>query len=346
MALALGVERLVAEQIGIAGVLHAATETLLIVVFWVGVAWLVLALGDLLARAIIASPRIKPRSVDAHLIRVATRTTSLVLLFIVILQAAAELGIPLSATLTGVGVGGIAVALAARPSVENFIGSLTLYADRPVRVGDLCRFGERFGHVEDIGLRSTRIRTLERTVATIPNAVFASQEIVNYTRRDRFLLWTTLGLRYETTGDQLRVVLTRLRELLASHPRALDEHNARVRFKGFGAYSLDVEVFVYVNAGGWLEFLAIREDVLLHVMRIIEEAGTQIAFPSQTTYLGRDVSADPAAREVAAQEVRRWEEEGCFPFPDPPEAEQDRLRGTLEYPPRSAVPRPGTPQKD
>jgi len=100
------------------------------------------------------------------------------------------------------------------------------------------------------------------------------------------------------------------------------------------------------NASGWLEFLAIREDILLHVMRIIEEAGIQIAFPSLTTYLGRDALVDPATKEVAAQEVRRWEEEGRFPFPDPPEAEQDRLRGTLEYPPKSAAPRPGRPKED
>ncbi len=160
-----------------------------------------------MARAIIASPRIQARSVDAHLIRVATRALSLALLFVVALQAAGELGLPLSATLTGFGVGVIAIALAARPTLENFIGSLTLYADRPVRVGDLCRFGERFGWVQDIGLRSTRIRTLERSVATIPNSVFASQEILNFTRRDRFLLWTTFGVRYETTEDQLRLVL-------------------------------------------------------------------------------------------------------------------------------------------
>ena len=200
-----------------------------------------------------------------------------------------------------------------------------------MRVGDLCRFGERFGYVQDIGLRSTRIRTLERTVATIPNAVFASQEIVNYTRRDRFLLWTTFGVRYESTEDQLRVVLTRLRELVVSHQRVL-ETDSRVRFSHFGAYSLDVEFFAYTNAGGWLEYLAIREDVLLRVMKILEDAGVSIAFPAQTTYLGRDTTPDPAAREAATAEVQRWLEAGRLPFPDLVEEEVERLRGRVEHP--------------
>lgn len=332
MVLAEAVDHLIGQQIGITGDAYTVIETLTIVVFWVGAGWLAVALGNILARAIIASPRIQPRSVDAHLIRVATRILGLALLFVVVLQAAAELGIPLSATLTGVGVGGIAIALAARPSLENFIGSLTPYADRPVTVGDLCRFGERFGYVQEIGLRSTRIRTLERTVATIPNAVFASQEIVNYTRRDQFLLWTTFGVRYETTEDQLRLVLTRLRELVARHQRIL-EQDSRVRLRSFGAYSLDIEFYAYTNAAGWLEYLAIREDMLLHVMQILEDARVSIAFPSQTTYLGRDHPPDPAAGEAATAEVQRWLEAGRFPFPDLAQEEMERLHGTLEYPP-------------
>jgi MscS family membrane protein len=337
--LAPALDYIIDDQIGVEGEAYAAIETVLLTIFWIGLAWLVLAVGDSVAHAIIASPRIKPRSVDAHLVRVATRTTSLIVLFVVVLRAAAELGIPLSATLTGLGIGGVAIALAARPTIENFIGGLTLYADRPVRIGELCRLGDRLGWVQDIGLRSTSIRTLDRTVLTIPNGVLASREIVNYSRRDRFLIWTTLSLRYETTGDQLRVVLTRLRELLASHPRALDELDSRVRFQGFGEYSLDIEVFVYVNAPGWLEFTAIREDLLFHMMRIIEDSGTRIAFPSQTTYLGRDHSPNPGASDLAAREVRRWEDEGRFPFPGPSEEELDRRRGTLEYPPTRATPR-------
>jgi MscS family membrane protein len=268
---------------------------------------------------------------------------SLALVLVITLQATEELGIPLTATLTGVGVGGIAVALAARPTLETFIGSLTLFADQPVRPGDFCRFGDDLGVVEEIGLRSTRVRTLERTVATIPNAVFASQEILNYSRRDRFLISATFGVRYETTENQLRLVLSRLRELVARHQRLLEE-KSRVRFVRFGEFSLDIELFVHCNAGGWREFQAIREDVLLNLMRILEEAGVSIAFPSQTTYLGRDTPPDPAAREAATAEIRRRIDEGRWPFPDLDPGEADRLHGTLEYPPRPAAPDEDDPE--
>jgi MscS family membrane protein len=334
MALAEGLDHLIGTQIALRSKGYAVIDTLGIVVYWLGAGWLVLAVGDVVARAIISSPRIQPRSVDAHLIRVVTHVLSLAMVFFIALQATEELGIPLSATLTGVGVGGIAVALAARPTLENFIGSLTLFADQPVRPGDFCRFGDDLGVVEEIGLRSTRLRTRDRTVATIPNAVFASQEILNYSRRDRFVVSATLGVRYETTEDQLRVVLSRLRELVARHQRLLEE-KSRVRFVRFGASSLDIELFAHCNAGSWSEFQAIREDVLLNVMRILEETGVSIAFPSQTTYLGRDTPPDPAAREAATAEMRQRISEGRWPFPDLDPGESDRLHGTLEYPPRA-----------
>jgi MscS family membrane protein len=189
--------------------------------------------------------------------------------------------------LAGLGVGGLAVALAAQKTIENLFGGVSLVADRPIQVGEICRFGDRVGTIEAIGLRSTRIRTLDRTVVTIPNAEFSALQLENYSARDRIWLKLTLGLRYETSPAQLRQVLDALRKLLRDHPR-VDPDPARVRFIDFGAYSLDLELFAYVQTSDFNEYLAIREEILLSIMDAVEACGTGFAFPSQTIYGARD----------------------------------------------------------
>lgn len=154
------------------------------------------------------------------------------------------------AAVAGLGVGGLAIALAVRPTLENIIGGLTLFADQPVRVGDFCAYGDKIGTVEEIGLRSTRIRSLERTIVTIPNAEFSRMQLINYTRRDMMLYKFILDLRYETTPDQLRYVLAKIREMLLGHPKVTPDP-ARIRFLEFGAYSLNLEVFAYVDSQDW-----------------------------------------------------------------------------------------------
>ncbi len=178
-------------------------------------------------------------------------------------------------------MGGLAIALAAKSTLEDFLGALKLYADRPVRVGDLCRFDEEsnpqwrpVGRVESIGLRSTKVRRFDRGLITIPNAEFAQRSIVNLSACDRFLMTTTLGLRYETTRDQLRFVLAELRALLHAHPKTLHtaDDPVRVRFVGNGDYSLNIAARVYIGTIDYSEFLAIQEDILLRVAEIVEQA--------------------------------------------------------------------------
>jgi small-conductance mechanosensitive channel len=200
----------------------------------------------------------------------------------------------------GLGIGGLAVALAAQKTVENLFGGLTLITDQPVRAGDFCRVGGWIGTVEDVGLRSTRIRTLDRTVVTIPNAAFAAMELENFARRDRIFFHPILNLRYETTPDQLRWLLVALKRLLVSHPMVSPEP-ARVRFVALGAHSLDLELFAYVRTTDFDEFLAVQEDLLLRIMDLVEESGTGFAFPSQTLYAAPDPGVD-AERRVRAVE--------------------------------------------
>jgi MscS family membrane protein len=203
-------------------------------------------------------------------------------------------------------------------------------------VGQFCRFGDKIGTVEEIGLRSTRVRTLDRTVVTVPNADFSSTQIENFAVRDRMRLFTMIGVRYETTPEQLRYLLAELRSMLLAHPK-VSADPARVRFGGFGAYSLDLEVFAYVMTSDWSEFLHIREDIYLRMMDIVERSGTGFAFPSQTTYLGKDDGL-PAekVREVEAL-VEGWRREKRLPFPDFDPDEKVRMKDTLPYPPEGSA---------
>jgi MscS family membrane protein len=205
--------------------------------------------------------------------------------------------------IAGFGVGGLAVALATQPTIENLIAGISLVADKAVRHGEYCKYGDAQGTIERVGIRSTQIRGDDRTLTNIPNAALAKLPIVSLTRRDRMLIQTVIGLPYETTPEQLRGVLAILRQLLKGNPR-VDPDSARARLVKFGDSSLDIEVFAYVRTVVWTEFLGIREELLLRMMDIIEQAGTEIAFPSQTLYLGRDRGIDSIEEKAVEASVQ------------------------------------------
>jgi MscS family membrane protein len=246
-------------------------------------------------------------------------------------------GINLPAVLAGLGIGGIAVAFAAQKTLENLFGGVMIISDQPIHVGDFCRVGEYLGHVESIGLRSTRIRTLERTVVSVPNGQLALMSLENYRMRDKIWFHHILRLRYETTAEQLRYVLAEIRRMLYQHPK-IETSSARIRLVGLGSSSLDVDVFAYVLETSYTTFLEIQEDLLLRIMEIVEASGSGLALPSQTTYIAGDSGLNAAKSENAIATVRQWRDQGQLPFPDfSPEAIEE-IDDVLEYPaPDSAL---------
>jgi MscS family membrane protein len=264
------------------------------------------------------------------------RMTKAVLIILASIALLQNLGVNVSGLVAGLGIGGLAFALAAQKTIENLFGGATIIADQPVRVGDFCRFGDKIGTVEDIGLRSTRIRTLDRTVVTVPNAEFSSLQLENFAKRDRIRLHFTIGVRYETSADQLRHLLVEVKRLLVAHPKILPDP-ARVRFVNFGAHSLDLEIFCYIGTADWNEFLAIREDIYLRIMDAVENSGTEFAFPSQTLYLGRDGGLDREAVARAEKSVQDWRASHKLPLPDPTETMLTELDDSLDYPPEGSV---------
>lgn len=250
------------------------------------------------------------------------------------------IGINLTPVLAGLGVGGIAVALASQKTLENLFGGMMVIGDSPIRIGHFCRVGTMAGTVEDIGLRSTRIRTPARTVISIPNADLASQSIENLAARDKMLFNHTITLRYETTADQLRFVLAGVRTLLYQHEK-VESPSVRVRLLRFAPSGLDIELFAYVEAIDLEPFLAIQEDLLLRLLDIIESGGTALAFPSQTMYFTRDAGVDRDKSGEAVDAVRAWREQGEVPFPDFSPERKASMRGAIEYPPRDSALRNG-----
>jgi MscS family membrane protein len=247
------------------------------------------------------------------------------------------LGFNLTTALAGLGIGGLALGFGAQKTIENLFGGASVLADEVIRVGDSCNFNGRVGTVEDISFRSTRIRTTERTELSIPNGTLSTINIENLTRRDKILFNPTIGLRYETSADQLRYVLAECRKLLYEHPK-VETASARIRFAGFLESSLSLEVFSYVLTKDFAEFTAIREDLLLRMMDIVKEAGTDFAFPSRIVYLGKDSGVNTERATEAAKQVERWREEKQLPFPDYAQTEISQFRDTIPYPdPASAI---------
>jgi MscS family membrane protein len=265
------------------------------------------------------------------------RMLKVAIVVLAIFTVMGTLGFNLSAPLAGLGIGGIAIALAAQKTLENLFGGVSILGDEVIRIGDTCRFGDRVGTVADISLRSTRIRTPERTELSIPNGSLATMNVENLSRRDKILFNTKLGLRYETSPDQMRYVLVQVRRLLYEHPK-IETEGARSRFISFDESALTMEIFCYVLTRDDKEFLAIREDILLRIMDIVDAAGSGFAFPSQTVYLGRDSGIDKQKAEKAAQEVQKWRDEHQLPFPDFTPADISEISNSLPYPqPGSAV---------
>ena len=188
-----------------------------------------------------------------------------------------------TAILAGVGVGGIAIALAAQKTIEDLFGGISVISDRPVLVGDVCRFGDRTGTVMHIGLRSTRIRTPDRTLISVPNGQFATMTLENISGRDKIWFHPILNLRRDTTSDQLLQVLASFREILTGHPQ-VETGKVPVRFIGVGAYSLDVEVVAYVKTADHDEFLDLQQALLLKLLQAVEQAGTGLAVPLQESF--------------------------------------------------------------
>ena len=252
----------------------------------VGIAWAGAGVVDLVVERWRSRLDPRVRALSYSVLPLGKQALKLALFLIAILGVLSAWGYNTSTILAGLGVGGLAIALAAQKTIENLFGGVSVISDRPVLVGDVCRFGDRTGTIMHIGLRSTRIRTPERTIISVPNAQFSSMELENISGRDKIWFHPTLNLRRDTTSEQLLQVLSSLREVLTRHPK-VEPGKMPVRFIGVGAYSLDVEVAVYVTTSDNDEFLELQQQLLLKMLQAVEQAGTALAVPLQERFESR-----------------------------------------------------------
>lgn len=264
------------------------TKTVLIL----SILWVILGVIDFVIYRL--ADRMKRNGQDdaVVLLKPAATTIKLLAIILAIISWMNNLGYEVTTLLAGLGVGGIAVALAAQKSLENLIGSIIIYTSQPVHVGDFCKVGTTLGTVEEIGLHATQLRTLTRTVVHIPNALFAAGMIENLTQRDKILYRTRLRLSYKDTPEQVKQVLTKIRELIDQH-EAIYEENSRVRFLEFGEYAQELEFYAYIKTQDFAEYLEHREDINLKINDIVASVGVKLVVPAKTIDLHQSTDTLP-----------------------------------------------------
>lgn len=250
----------------------------------VTVFWALWRSVDIAGGALAESPWGRESASARSVLSIGVRVGRVGVLGMGVIAALSQLGYPVASLLAGLGLGGLALALAAQKTVEHLFGSISLAVDQPFRVGDFVKIEDFVGTVEAIGLRSTRFRTLDRTLISIPNGRLADMRLESFTARDRMRLACTIGVVYGTSAAQMREVLGGLERALRAHPRIWPDAVV-VRFKEFAASTLDIEVMAWFQTPDWSEFQLIRQEVLLQFMEVIERAGTSFAFPTRTVHV-------------------------------------------------------------
>ena len=261
---------------------------------------------------------------ERSLLSLTRRVLDVAIFFLIALLVFRDvLGWNLTAALAGLGIGGLAIGLGAQKTFENMMGGISILTDRAVLVGDACRIGDQRGIVEDIGLRSTKLRTEERTLVSIPNGTVATATLENFRLRDKILFRQVVRLRYDLAPDHVRYVLEQLRDVLVRHPK-VDQAGARVRVLKLGENAIEVEIYAYILTREYREFLAVQEELILQAMDVLESTGAAVALPTQTTMVTREAWIDPQ-KAAAAQKAMEKSRDPGVPGMQRPELASDAI---------------------
>ena len=251
------------------------------------IAWFLFNLVDMVDHYLSRWAERTESTLDDHLAPLLRKSLRIFIIIMAALMAIQTFGYPVTGVLASLGIGGLAFALAAKDTVSNIFGSLMIIFDRPFHVGDWIKAGDLEGTVEEVGFRSTKIRTFAKTLISVPNNIIANMALDNYSRMPKRRIRLTVGVTYDTTPVLMREAVSRIRELLRTHP-AIDQEFFLVNFTDFGASSLDIMVYCFTTTTVWDQYLEAREDVCLKIMETLEDLGLEIAFPSTTVYLHKE----------------------------------------------------------
>lgn len=248
------------------------------------IAWMLIRFVDILMIYMKKHASNTESKLDDQLVPLISKSLKIFIFLIAFALIVQNLGYSISGLLAGLGIGGLALAMAAKDTLSNLFGSVTIFSDQPFQVGDWIKVNDHEGVVEAVGFRSTRIRTFYKTEISIPNSVVANATIDNFSRMQRRRVSTTLGFTYETTPDQMEKVLAGIRNVLKK-TKGVNQDFYMVSFTGFGASSLEVLLYYFTDTTVWAEYVEIRERVNLAIMRATQKAGVEFAFNSMSVYL-------------------------------------------------------------
>jgi len=265
-------------------VLRAFQAATLTVVFWA-----FLRFVELISDVMAETAREKEMAIY-HFIPLLKKAARVFLVIIGVILVIQNLGYSVGSLLTGLGIGGLAVALAAQESLGNFFGSVSIAADRPFKVGDWIQVGDKVdGDVEEVGLRSTRVRTWAKSQLTIPNKVLANEIIENWSRMPKRRVKQVVGVSYETSPEDMEGLVDDIRQLLREDPDVHQEF-ILVNFTDFGSSSLDILVYYFTVSTRWLEHMDVRQRINLKIMRAVKARGLSVAFPTRTLYFEGEIA--------------------------------------------------------
>jgi MscS family membrane protein len=244
------------------------------------VVWLLFATINLIRDLYSRYLQARGRDSGLMLVRPVTSTCKVLISLLAITIWLDNVGVNVTALVAGLGVGGLAVALVLQKPMEDILGAITLYTQQPVTVGQFCTSGDVSGTIEEINLRSTRVRKINNNIVVIPNSLFATASIENISERKQILHQQLIRLALDTSEAQLRDTLAKLRDILRSHPHVLT-NEWRVRFLEFGEFSKNIEIFAHINTTDWQEFLEIAENLNLKTGGVLESTGVRLALPTR-----------------------------------------------------------------
>ena len=277
---ALGFLELPEEPINARGIAFSGIQ----VAIAVTVAWTLFRLVDVLTLAMERLSAKTESKLDDQVVPLIRKTFKILIAVTIFVMVVQNLGYSVTSLLASLGVGGLALALAAKDTVANLFGSVVIFTDRPFQVGDWVEFGSIAGDVEEVGFRTTRVRRFDKSIVTVPNSTFSTTPITNHSARPKRRCDITIGVTYETNAPQIRKLLEALRELILTH-EGLDRGFSFVHFTNFGATSLDIRIYCFTVSTHWVTHLAVKEELMLKIMELIAEHGLEMAFPTQTIYL-------------------------------------------------------------
>jgi len=271
--------------------------------------WLVTRTTSEVSQRITQRLTLSGRMAERSVVSLGRRVLEVFAFIVIGLIALSASGVNVTAALAGLGIGGLAIGLGAQKTFENLLGGISILTDKALQIGDSCRIGDQRGTVEDIGLRSTKLRTEDRTVVSIPNGTVASAVLENYRQRDKILFRQTVRLRYDLAPDHIRYALQELRAILKQNNQ-IEDASARVRLLRFGDVGTEVEVYAYVLVREFVEFLSIQESLLLSIVDTLERTGAAVAFPSQATLIAKDSGIDPEKEKAAKAAIQNTRKAG------------------------------------